>query len=172
MRGQSQGKRRRGRGAIATALLLICLGLAAQAALGAEVTRPEYVESAEPICKANTEANARIFKGAKEQVKEGKLKAASAHFFRARQALAKTVNQLSALPQPTADEAKLSKWISYLGIERDFLGKIGTALRHEDKPGAQELSVRLNRNSNLANNTVLAFGFRWCRIDPGRFSAK
>lgn len=168
MREQRQGKRL---GVIAAALVL-CLGLTAQGALAAELSRDEYVKAAEPICKANTEANARIFKGAKEQVKQGKLKAASAHFFRARRALAKTVSQLSALPRPTEDEARLAKWISYLGVERDFLGKIGTALAHEDKPGAQELSVRLNRNSNLANNTVLAFGFKWCRIDPGRFSAK
>ena len=171
MRELSQGERA-GRGAIATGALLLLACLLAQAALAAEVSRDEYVKAAEPICKANTEANTRIFKGAKEQVKQGKLKAASAHFLKAKQALTKTVSQLSALPQPTADEAKLTKWISYLGTERDLLGKIGTALKHEDKPGAQELSVRLNRNSNLANNTVLAFGFKWCRIDPGRFSAK
>jgi len=172
MREESRGKRQRGRAAIAIALLLACLGLSAQAALAAELTRSEYVAKAEPVCKANTEANIRIFKGAKDEVKEDKLKAASAHFFKAKQALSKTVSQLAALPKPTQDEAKLTKWISYLGVERDFLGKIGVALRHEDKPGAQELSVRLNRNSNLANNTVLAFGFKWCRIDPGRFSAK
>jgi hypothetical protein len=156
----------------AAAASLLCLGFGAQAALGAEVTRDEYVARAEPICKANTEANQRIFKGAKDQVKEGRYKAASSHFFKAKQALAKTVTQLGALPQPTADEAKLQKWIGYLGTERDLLGKIGTALRHEDKPGAQQLSVRLNRNSNLANNTVLAFGFDYCRIDPSRFQAK
>ena len=27
----------------------------------------------------------------------------------------------------------------------------------------------LNRNSNLANNAVLGFGFDYCRIDPSRF---
>ena len=157
----------------AIALAAIALSaLFAQGALAAELSRSEYVASAEPICKANTEANARIFKGAKEEVKEDKLKAASGHFFKAKQALAKTVKQLGALPQPTADEAKLNKWIGYLGAERDLLGKIGTALQHEDKAGAQQLSVRLNRNSNLANNTVLAFGFDYCRIDPSRFSTK
>jgi hypothetical protein len=157
---------------VALAALAACACLLAQGALAAELSRSEYVASAEPICKANTEANQRIFKGAKDQVKEGKLKAASSHFFKAKQALSKTVKQLGALPEPTADEAKLDKWISYLGTERDLLGKIGTALQHEDKAAAQQLSVRLNRNSNLANNTVLAFGFDYCRIDPGRFSAK
>jgi hypothetical protein len=156
----------------AAALLALCLGLTAQGALAAEISRDEYVARAEPLCKANTEANRRIFKGAKDQVKEGRLKAASAHFFKAKRALTKTVKQLGSLPQPTSDEAKLAKWIGYLGTERDLLGRIGSALRHEDKAAAQQLSVRLNRNSNLANNTVLAFGFDYCRIDPGRFSAK
>jgi hypothetical protein len=160
------------RGARTLALLAAGAALLAQGALAAELSRSEYVTSAEPVCKANTEANKRIFKGAKEEVKEDKLKAASSHFFKAKQALAKTVKQLGALPQPTADEAKLNKWIGYLGAERDLLGKIGTALAHEDKAGAQQLSVRLNRNSNLANNTVLAFGFDYCRIDPSRFATK
>ncbi len=154
------------------ALLVSCTALLGASALAAEVSREEYVRSAEPICKANTEANRRIFKGAPEEVKEGKLKAASRHFTRARQALAKAVRQIAALPQPTADEAKLKKWIGYLGAERDLLGKIASALAHEDKPGAQRLSVRLNRNSNLANNTVLAFGFDYCRIDPSRFATR
>lgn len=154
------------------ALGALCLCLFSQGALAAEVSREEYTASAEPICKADTEANERIFKGAKEQVKEGRLKAASAHFSRAKQALSKTIKQLASLPEPTSDEARLQKWLSYLGVERDLLGRIGASLAREDKPGAQELSVRLNRNSNLANNTVLAFGFKWCRIDPGRFSAK
>jgi hypothetical protein len=164
--------KQRTRGAGALALIVITSALLAQGALAAELSRTEYVTSAEPICKANTEANQRIFKGAKDEVKEGKLKAASAHFAKAKQALTKTVSQLGALPEPTADEAKLQKWIGYLGAERDLLGKIGTALAHEDKAAAQQLSVRLNRNSNLANNTVLAFGFDYCRIDPSRFSTK
>ena len=163
---------RGGRGLTTAALLCLALGLTAQAALADEVSRSEYVTSAEPICKANTEANERIFKGAKAQVQQGKLKLAAKHFFRAKRALARTVRQLANLPEPTSDEAKLHKWLRYLGVERDYLGRIGKSLAHEDKPRAQQLSVRLNRNSNLANNTVLAFGFEWCRIDPGRFSAK
>ena len=143
--------------------------LAVPLASAAELTRDEYVARAEPICKANTEANKRIFAGAKEQVKAGKLKAASTHFKRAAGAFNKTIAQLGAVPEPPADEAKLTKWLSYLQIESSYLVKIGKALAAEDKGAAQTLSVRLNRNSNLANNTVLAFGFDYCKIDPARF---
>ena len=135
-----------------------------------ELTRDEYVTRVEPICKRNTEANKRIFAGAKEQVKAEKLKAASMHFTRAVGAFEKTIGQLRAVPQPPSDEAKLEKWIRYLEVESSYLGRIGKALAQGDKGKAQTLSVRLNRNSNLANNTVLAFGFSYCKIDPSRFS--
>lgn len=136
----------------------------------AELTRDEYVARVEPICRRNTEANERIFAGAKEEVKQGKLKLASTHFARAQTALAKTVRQLKAVPEPPADEAKLGKWIGYLETEGAYIGRIGKALARGEKGKAQTLSVRLNRNSNLANNSVLAFGFDYCRLDPSRFT--
>jgi hypothetical protein len=146
-------------------------GLAVVPMAGAtELTREEYVTRVEPICKRNTEANKRIFAGAKEQVKSDQLKAASTHFTRAVGAFEKTIDQLGAVPQPAADEAKLGKWIGYLEVESSLLGRIGKALAQSDKGKAQTFSVRLNRNSNLANNTVLGFGFKYCRIDPSRFS--
>jgi hypothetical protein len=151
------------------ALGLLAFALVPLAA-AAEITRDEYVQRVEPICKKNTEANVKIFKGAKEEVKAGELKKGSTHFFRAATALDKTVKQLEAVPQPTADEAKLTKWIGYLKTESAYFSRIGQALAQGKKSKAQNLSVRLNRNSNLANNTVLAFGFDNCRIDPTRFS--
>jgi hypothetical protein len=149
--------------------MALALAAAVPLAGAAELTRPEYVTRVEPICKRNTEANKRIFAGATEQVKEGRLKAASTHFTRATAAFNKTIAQLKAVPQPVADEAKLAKWLGYLQVESSYLERIGKALAHEDKAKAQTLSVRLNRNSNLANNTVLSFGFDYCKIDPARF---
>lgn len=136
----------------------------------AELTRDDYVARVEPICKRNTEANQRIFAGAKEEVKSGKLRLASTHFARAETALEKTVQQLKAVPEPAADEAKLAKWIGYLEGESTFIGRIGKALAQGQKGKAQTLSVQLNRNSNLANNSVLAFGFSYCKLDPSRFT--
>lgn len=146
------------------------LAIVVPLAQAAEITRDEYVARVEPICKVNVEANKQIFKGAKEQVKAGELTKGSKHFLRAATALEKTIKQLEAVPQPTADEAKLTKWIGYLRTEAGYFRKIGKALAAGDKYKAQNLSVKLNRNSNLANNTVLAFGFNYCRIDSSRFS--
>jgi hypothetical protein len=148
---------------------MIALALVADPAGAAEMSREEYVAKAEPICRTNVLANKRIFKGAKEQVKAGKLKLASTHFFRAAAAFAKTIVQLEAVPRPTPYEAQLAKWLGLLRTEKGIIGKVGRALADEDKHKASSYSVELNRNSNLANNTVLGFGFDYCRIDPARF---
>jgi hypothetical protein len=153
-----------------SAMVVAGLAIVVSMAGAAELTRDEYVARVEPICKANTDANARIFKGAKDEVKAGELKRASTHFTRATAAFEKTIKQLKAIPRPAADQTKLGNWIGFLEAESSFLGKIGKALAAEQKAQAQTYSVRLNRNSNLANNTVLGFGFDYCRIDPSRFS--
>jgi hypothetical protein len=150
--------------AIATALLLVPLAVAT------ELTRDEFVARVEPICKRDAEANRRIFVGAEEEVKAGELKKASKHFVRAEAALDKTIAQLKAVPRPGADAQRLAKWFGYLEVESEYLGRIGKALAQEKKGKAQTLSVRLSRNSNLANNTVLPFGFVYCKIDPSKFN--
>jgi hypothetical protein len=150
----------------ALALLLALVPLASAAEPG---EREGYVEVAEPICKTNVLANKRIFKGAKTEVKDGELKKASTHFFRAATAFAKTIRQLDAIAKPPADEAKLVKWIGLLEDEKDLIKEIGQALAAGNKRKAESLSVELNRNSNKANNAVLGFGFDYCRIEPSRF---
>ena len=162
---RTQGKRL-GPAAAAVAVLLVA---AVPLAGAAELSREEYVARVEPVCKTNVTANKRIFKGAKGQVKAGKLKQASNHFFRAATAFAKTIRQIEAVPRPTADEARLGKWLGYLRGEKNLIQKVGRALAADDKHKAESYSVDLNHNSNLANNTVLGFGFDYCRIDPSRF---
>ena len=156
------------------------LGLALLVALLASVpsalaianppTEPEYVETVEPICKKNSEANSRILKGVKEQVvKKDELVPAGKRFIRASTALGKTVRQIAAVPQPTEDAAKLTKWIGYLKQEKTYLQQIGSALKSKDKFHAQKLAVELNRNNNKANNTVISIPFKECRIESSRF---
>jgi hypothetical protein len=150
--------------------LLLALAVVVPLASAAELTREEYVAKVEPVCKTNTQATGRIFKGVKDEVKNGELDKAAKRFKRAVTAFEKTIKQIKAVPQPVADATKLTKWIGYLETEKSFLQKIGKALEDGNKYKAQSLSVRLNRNSNLANNTVLGFGFDYCLIDSSRFS--
>ncbi|HEX5610073.1 MAG TPA: hypothetical protein VFX45_08280 [Solirubrobacterales bacterium] len=151
------------------AAALCSLLLAASAIAAEELTRVEYKERVEPICKTNVLANKRIFKGAKGEVKAGKLKPASTHFLRAATAFGKTISQLEAVPRPLGDEAKLSKWFAALRTEKALIEKIGRALKAEDKRKAESFSAELNRNSNKANNAVLGFDLDYCLIDQSRF---
>lgn len=131
--------------------------------------REDYVAAVEPICKANSEANARILKGVKGQVQDGKLVPAGKRFIRASTALGNSVKQIAKVPRPAADAAKLTKWIGYLKDEQSYLQRIGQALKVKNKFKAQKLAVKLNRNNNQANNTVISFNFKECRIDSSRF---
>ena len=150
--------------------LVVGLLAAVPVALAAEeIDRDTYVERVEPICKQNSDANSRILKGVKEQVKQDKLVPAGKRFIRAASALGTAVGKISAVPQPSSDAAKLTKWIGYLEHEQTFLQKIGKALKAKDKFHAQKLAVELNKNNNQANNTVISFNFKECRIDSSRF---
>lgn len=153
----------------AMVVLALVFAVPVAGAIEPDPTRDEYVTEVEPICKANTAANSRILKGVKQQVKQGKLAPAGKRFIRAAGALGRSVRQIAAVPQPSADEARLKKWIGYLKQEKIYLQKIGRALKAGNKFQAQKYAVQLNRNNNRANNTVISFGFKHCRIDSSKF---
>jgi hypothetical protein len=155
----------------ATAVALVALLVtAAFAATSPDQTRESYATVVEPICKQNTKANEQILAGVRKKIKQGKLKVAAGQFARASTAFGEAVKQLRAVPQPPADATKLSKWLGLLEEEKKLLGEIGKALKANQKPKAQTLSVRLTHNGNLANNAVLGFEFDYCLIDSSRFS--
>jgi hypothetical protein len=154
---------------LAMVVALLAAVPVALAAEGEEITRPEYIKKVEPICAGSSKSNSSILKGVKEQVKQGKLAPAGKRFIRAAGVLDKSTAQIAQVPQPTADSTKLTKWIGYLKSEGGFLQQIGKSLKSGDKYKAQKLAVKLNTNNNKANNTVISFGFKECRIDSSRF---
>jgi hypothetical protein len=152
-----------------SASLVIAMVLAA-AAFAAEVSRDEYKEAAEPICKTSAKENERILSGVRTEVKQGKLTTAATKFSKASKEQTKALKQLSALPQPAADEARLAKWLGYLKIEAELFEQAGRKLKAGDKPGAEHVFAKLTPNANKANNQVLPFEFRYCRLEPQKFS--
>lgn len=154
---------------LALAVALVVAVPVALASEEGEVEREAYVERLEPTCKRNTEANSRILKGVKGQVTNGKLVPAGKRFIRASRVLGRSVAQMAKVPKPGADEARLSKWFDYLKREKRLLQLIGRSLKAGNKYAAQKFAVNLNRNNNRANNTVISFGFKECRIDSSRF---
>lgn len=156
--------------AVGAAVLGVALVAAvALASTSPTQTRESYVASVEPICKTNTKANERILANVRSDIKKGKLKLAGTQFGKASEAFGKATKQIAAVPQPSADAAKLAKWIGYLGDETKLLGEIGKALKAEKKTRAQELLVRAEAASRQANNTVVSFEFHYCVINQSKF---
>lgn len=155
--------------AVLSGSLVVALVLAA-AAFAAEVTRDEYKEAAEPICKTSAKANEQILSGVRKEVKKGKLRTAAAKFAKASKQQSKALKQLAVLPQPTADQARLGRWLSYLKIEAELFAQAGRKLKAGDKPGAEHVFAKLTPNANKANNQVLPFEFHYCRLEPQKFS--
>jgi hypothetical protein len=154
-------------GAVAVvALVLVVCG----AAFAAEVSREEYKEAAEPICKSSAKANERILAGVRAEVKKGQLKTAAAKFSEASREQAQTLRELEALPRPSADEARLTAWFSYLKIEAELFATAGKKLKAGDKAGAQHVFTKLSLNINKANNQVLPFGFNYCRLNAAKLT--
>jgi hypothetical protein len=153
--------------ATATAALLLT---GASLAMAEEVTRDSYTAAVEPICKTNTEANEKILKGVRAEVKAGKLKPAGAQFSKAAVALKKAYGQLKAVPQPSADMAKLNKWLSYVKEESSLFEAGAKALKAGNKGKTQTVVVKLTHTANLANVQVLSFGFRYCKLEPSKFT--
>jgi hypothetical protein len=155
--------------AILSGSVVIAMVLAVTA-FAAEVSRDEYKEAAEPICKTSAKANERILAGVRKEVKQGKLKTAAAKFAKASTEWSQALKKLEALPQPPADEARLGKWLGYLKIEAELFAQAGRKLKAGDKPGAEHVFAKLTPNANKANNQVLPFEFHYCRLEPQKFS--
>jgi len=153
-----------------SAFVLVVAMLAAPFAEATEVTRDSYKEAVEPICKTNVKANERTLKGVKAKVKHGKLKPAATQFAKAANSTHKALGKLKRVPQPPADEARLAKWLKYIKEEEGYFRKIAKKLKAGDKNGATAMQLRLQSTANKANNTVLSFEFKYCRVEASKFS--
>jgi hypothetical protein len=155
--------------AVALAALAVFLIAAVPLAFAAEQTREGYVAAVEPICQANTKSNEKILKNVKSQVKAGKLAPAGASLLAAGKALKATWTELGAVPQPSADAAKLTKWLGYVKGEAELFEKAGTLLKAGKKAPAQQIVNKLSKNADLANFEVVSFDFRYCKFEPSKF---
>src|SRR5215218_572351 len=149
---------------VATAALI-----AAVPALAAEVSPEEYKAQVEPICKTNAQANEKILKGVRENVKTGKLSKASRQLFGAAKALKKTRAELLGVPTPAADTARLGKWLKGVKSEVELLEAAGRKLAKGERTGASKMVIRLRSNALKTNNLVLSYEFHYCKFEPQKF---
>jgi hypothetical protein len=153
------------------ALLAFAIGVASVAvALGAEgPSRSEYVTQLEGICKPRAEATQGAMKGAKEDLKAERLAVAASKFAKATRIFGGTLGKISVVPRPTADEAKLATWFTYLDRQESYLKQITAQLRAGRAIPAQRLTARFIHNGNLANNATISFGFNYCSFKFSRY---
>jgi hypothetical protein len=143
-------------------------------AAGAEEipSRAEYVQQVEPICEANTTANKRILKNVRTKARSNNREVqreAGTQFIHASVVFGKATEKLAAVPRPPADDARLLRWFSQLGIVKDNLRKLGVALKAGEEIKAAHEQIRVERSSNAANNVSFAFGFQYCQLTASRF---
>jgi hypothetical protein len=155
--------------AAALAAALGTLALAGAAGAEGEPTRDAYVAQLEAICKPDALATRRAVKGVRADVRADRLAVAARKFSAAARIFGGTVEEISVVPRPPADTTKLTKWFSYLGQQELYLRRIAAALRAGRTIQSQRYTARFVHNGNLANNTVLAFGFDYCSFKFSRF---
>jgi hypothetical protein len=150
--------------------ILLLLSVASMAFADLAEERVAYRTQVEPICKKNREANERVLKGVKKNITAGKLKLAATQFAKGAAALKKARAQLVAVPKPAADSARLTKWLGFIKTEIGLFEKVSRKLKADDKRGAQRMAIYLTSTVNKANNTVLPYEFKYCRVEPSQFS--
>lgn len=142
----------------------------ASLAFATETTRTEYREAVEPICKENSDANKRILAGVRTEVKQGKRKLAAAKFAKAATALGKAYRELEAVPKPSADAARLGRWLSYVKVEVELLQKASKALKAGEANKARTFVAKLTHNANLANSQIAIYDFHSCVFKPSQYT--
>jgi hypothetical protein len=154
---------------LVVSLVAVAALLGAVPSQAAEATPESYKEAVEPICKRNVEANEEILEGVREKVKAGKLDAAARQFRAAARALKKARAQLLQVPKPPEDATRLTKWLGYVKTEVQLFEAVARKLANDEATSAQRMVVRLISTARRANNQVLDYEFRYCRLQPSKF---
>jgi hypothetical protein len=149
--------------------LTAALLLAGASVATATMTREDYVDAVEPICKRDREANDRILTGVRALVKAGKLDAAARKFARAGKALKRARLELVKVEKPAEDAKTLTKWLDLVKKEAELFDAVSRKLAHGEKVAAQKLVVRLVNNARRTNDQVLEFGFRYCQLPVSQY---
>lgn len=168
MQIENQGRRHATVLAVVTALIG-AISISTIAAAEVAPSQTEYVSHLEAICKPNALATQRTMKGIRGLVRAERLATAADKFSRATQYFDMTVREITAVTRPPADASRLAKWFGYLDRQELYLRMITVQLRAGHTIPAQRLTARFIHDGNLANNTVLAFGFNYCNFKFSRY---
>ncbi len=134
------------------------------------LSRDEYVNRLEGMCKPRAEATRRAMKGVRTDVRyPDRLPVAVRKFHKGAVIFGGTIKKIGRVSRPAADTDKLRQWFVYLNRQEQYLQEITDQLRRSHTIKAQRLTSRFIHNGNLANNVTLAFGFDYCSFKFSRY---
>ncbi len=152
------------------ALGAVLAGCAVALAATETLSRDEYVERLERMCKPGAESTRRAMKGVRTDVRKPKrIPIAARKFGRAAHIFGGTIKRIGRVSRPSGDVGRLREWFVYLKRQEDYLKRIAAQLRKGHTIKAQRLTARFIHNGNLANNVTLAFGFDFCSFKFSRY---
>ncbi len=146
---------------LVVAVVALAAGVVGSAS-AAELTRGEYVDQAEAICKTGTKKSSPLLSKGLAELKENKVTSAGPKFITTAASFDAARAKLLKLPKPADDAEELGEWLSLLKVQNFFLRKTGKALSEGERVRAQGYLSRFVHNGNLANDTVLGYGFKYC----------
>jgi hypothetical protein len=155
---------------VIAAATIVLVGAAVAFAETEVLTRDEYVNRLEGMCKPRAEATQRAMKGVRKDVRyPDRLPVAVRKFNQGAAIFGGTIKKIGLVPRPAADTGRLAEWFVYLNRQEQYLQEITDQLRVSHTIKAQRLTSRFIHNGNLANNVTLAFGFDYCSFKFSRY---
>lgn len=149
---------------------VLFIALAAGSAAASSAARRAYAGRIEPICKAHTPAIEALLSPTRRMANHGQPVAAGRRFIRASNLFAASVRRVAEIPRPSADSARLGEWLTRLRSVKEYLRRIGTALKARNRLKALNRVGELRDAGTAANKAVAGFHLHYCRIYESRFS--
>jgi hypothetical protein len=133
---------------------------------GGEVTKAEFIEEADSICRSNRSAVDQFEKEAEEAIAEGESPKAIvevADLIREVQPVLETeVNELTELEPPSADSAIIDQLFTSVEEQAEQTGELADALEAGENSKAREIEKE-DEQANAKNRGIAqGYGFKAC----------
>jgi hypothetical protein len=129
-----------------------------------EAGRAEFIAEADAICQTTFDAMRNAQRGSVEDFKAGRNRRAGAKVLRGARIFESGIEELDALPRPSADAALLGQWIEGLKSQADRMASVGQAVQASPRR-SQELARAQRdwkRQESANQQLVTGFGFQTC----------
>jgi hypothetical protein len=125
-------------------------------------TRAQYVERAEEVCETSKERTEPVLDGVGSDIQHDRLNAAGRALSKASRLFARERQRLVRIPKPPGDAKVLTVWLNRLDVQNSLMATAGRLMLEGRRQKVTGYLARYAHAGNLANDTVLGFGFDKC----------